>query len=94
LEPDVDIKIEFSGMRPGEKLFEELALAEENAERTRNPRVFIGRIRVHDWFEVNQRIAELVEIATDTDLEGIHDKFKEIVPEYLYEGRREKVASK
>lgn len=42
LEPYVDIPIEFSGIRSGEKLFEELSLAEEQASRTRHPKIWIG----------------------------------------------------
>ena len=42
LEPDRDIEIRFTGIRPGEKLYEELSLDEENATRTRHPRIYIG----------------------------------------------------
>ena len=42
-EPDVDIKIEFTGLRPGEKLYEELLMDEEGMQTTENKRIFIGR---------------------------------------------------
>ena len=45
LRPDEDIEIRFSGVRPGEKLFEELSTATEHAEKTKHPKVFIGRIK-------------------------------------------------
>jgi len=45
LEPDVDVAIEFTGTRPGEKLFEELSLADEGAEKTHHPKVFVGKVR-------------------------------------------------
>lgn len=43
LEPDVDIRIEFSGVRPGEKLFEELLTAEEGTQATMHERIFVAR---------------------------------------------------
>lgn len=42
-EPDVDIKIEFTGLRPGEKLYEELLLSEEGLENTRHKNIFVGK---------------------------------------------------
>ena len=42
-EPDVDIKIEFSGLRPGEKLYEELLLSEEGIETTKHKSIFVGK---------------------------------------------------
>ncbi|MCO4769973.1 MAG: polysaccharide biosynthesis protein [Deltaproteobacteria bacterium] len=45
LEPDEDIKIEFTGTRPGEKLFEELSLEGEGAQKTHHPKVFVGTVR-------------------------------------------------
>ncbi len=44
-EPGVDVEIEFVGARPGEKLFEELSVRAENAEKTRHPKIFVGRFR-------------------------------------------------
>jgi FlaA1/EpsC-like NDP-sugar epimerase len=45
LRPGVDIQIEFIGLRPGEKLFEELSVADENADTTRHPKIFVGKLR-------------------------------------------------
>ena len=42
-EPDVDIKIEFSGLRPGEKLYEELLMDEEGLKQTNHNKIFIGK---------------------------------------------------
>ena len=44
-QPDEDIEIEFTGMRPGEKLYEEINLSEENATKTKHPRIWIGANR-------------------------------------------------
>ncbi len=43
-EPDVDIKIEYTGLRPGEKLYEELLMSEEGLEKTKNDLIFIGKL--------------------------------------------------
>ena len=42
LRPDVDIKIEYTGLRPGEKLYEEKLMAEEGLEKTANDLIFVG----------------------------------------------------
>ncbi len=49
LRPVDDIEIQFSGIRPGEKLVEELSTDAEHADKTKHPKVFIGRIKPHDW---------------------------------------------
>jgi FlaA1/EpsC-like NDP-sugar epimerase len=82
LTPDRDIDIRFTGVRPGEKLFEELALNEENASRTHHPRIFVGRLKAQSWEEINRHIDELVGLAAGPDTDRVQAKFKEIVPEY------------
>jgi FlaA1/EpsC-like NDP-sugar epimerase len=77
-----DIEIQVTGARPGEKLFEELSLAEEGAERTRHPKVFIGRIKPHPWDEVLRSIAELERAAATPDPQEIREIFGRFVPEY------------
>lgn len=76
------VEIQFTGMRPGEKLFEELSLEEEQAEKTAHPRIFVGRVRGLEWDEINRHLDELRDLADGADPTIIHDKFKEIVPEY------------
>lgn len=80
--PDVDIKIEFTGMRPGEKLVEELSLDGENTEPTGHPRILKGRLKPYDWDRVNAQIEELCRLADSGDAQTLHDKLKEVVPEY------------
>jgi FlaA1/EpsC-like NDP-sugar epimerase len=77
-----DIEIEVTGTRPGEKLFEELSLAEEGAEKTLHPKVFIGRIKPHPWDEVLRFITELEKAATSPDPHGTREIFARFVPEY------------
>jgi len=77
-----DIEIQFTGVRPGEKLFEELSLAEEGAERTRHPKVFIGRIKPHAWESVLRCVADLEAAADKANGDRIRDVFAQFVPEY------------
>ena len=65
-EPDVDIKIEFTGLRPGEKLYEELLLAEEGVESTRHKSIFIGKPIELDYDELIEKIKELEESLYNT----------------------------
>jgi FlaA1/EpsC-like NDP-sugar epimerase len=89
LTPDRDIEIRFTGVRPGEKLYEELYLEEEGAGRTQHPRIWIGKHTPLDREEVSRQIEELGELADCGDAARIHAKFAEIVPEYQYPQSRE-----
>ncbi|MCC6421764.1 MAG: polysaccharide biosynthesis protein [Gemmataceae bacterium] len=82
LTPGKDIEVRFTGMRPGEKLYEELALTDENANRTRHPRIFTGRLNGYDWDDVRRRVEELGQLADCGDPARIRARFKTIVPEY------------
>lgn len=61
--PGEDIAIEYTGVRPGEKLFEELSVAEEQAVKTRHPKVFVGKISVSNWEILSRSLEDLVAIA-------------------------------
>ncbi len=63
LEPDLDIKINFSGIRPGEKLFEELSSDRETTSNTRHPRIFRSQIHPPDKETVLEAAERLLEIA-------------------------------
>jgi FlaA1/EpsC-like NDP-sugar epimerase len=77
-----DIEIAFSGIRPGEKLFEELSFEEEQAERTRHPKIFIGRLRSLPWQEVVQFVADLTVAAESGDQVAVRRAFRHFIPEY------------
>jgi FlaA1/EpsC-like NDP-sugar epimerase len=77
-----DIEIQVTGARPGEKLFEELALEEEGAERTLHPKVYIGRIKPRAWDEVANFIEELERAIVAPDGVRIREIFGRFVPEY------------
>ena len=81
-EPDVDIKIEFTGLRPGEKLYEELLLSEEGIEGTRHKSIFVGKPLEIDYDKLQSRIKEL-EGCLDND-QKIRDYIGRIVSSYEY----------
>jgi FlaA1/EpsC-like NDP-sugar epimerase len=82
LRPDVDIKIEFSGVRPGEKLYEELAIDGEGVARTPHPKVGIWQNIASDWDELVAQIDRLIADADGLDRIGMRERLKEIVPEF------------
>ncbi|MBA3538049.1 MAG: polysaccharide biosynthesis protein [Deltaproteobacteria bacterium] len=82
LRPDEDIEIKFAGVRPGEKLFEELSTAAEHADKTKHPKVFIGRIKPHDWDAVVLGVERLLDVAGGTEMDRVRGALGELVPEY------------
>ncbi len=81
-EPDVDIKVEYTGLRPGEKLYEELLMSEEDMHKTPNRLIFIGN--PIDFNEENF-IEELEELraAEYESFDKIREKLREVVPTYV-----------
>jgi FlaA1/EpsC-like NDP-sugar epimerase len=82
LRPGVDIDIQISGMRPGEKLFEELSIDGENASRTAHPKIGIIKKRPEDFDRVCEGIERLVAIADIGTPEEIRAELQRVVPEY------------
>jgi FlaA1/EpsC-like NDP-sugar epimerase len=82
-EPDVDIKIEFIGLRPGEKLHEELITDDENAEPTMHPKILMLKGGACDLNSLNQQIRELVALSRPHESERILSKLQEIVSDYV-----------
>lgn len=83
LVPGEDVEIQFSGIRPGEKLFEELAVDSEHATKTVHRKIFVGRFRPSAWGDVERALAELHSLSEGTDVDAVRKAFKKIVPEYL-----------
>jgi FlaA1/EpsC-like NDP-sugar epimerase len=83
-EPYDDIPIEFTGLRPGEKLFEELALTEEGAERTRHPKIWIGRTNTPDWETAGADLAELAALADRLEPATLRKTIAAHVPEFIH----------
>ncbi len=82
LRPDDDVEIRFSGVRPGEKLFEELSTDAEHADKTKHPKVFIGRIKPHEWDAVIAGVSELLLLADGAEADRIRAGLGAMVPEY------------
>ncbi len=79
--PDAEIPIVFTGLRPGEKLHEELELSGEAIDRTSHPKVFIGRLEARSRADFKQSLATLRELVRRGDDETCRDFLDELVPE-------------
>ena len=80
-EPDVDIRVEYTGLRPGEKLYEELLMKEEGLQETANKLIHIGKPIDMDDEKFKQQLARL-EDACKTEATNMKDIVAEIVPTY------------
>ena len=87
--PDVDIPIVYTGLRPGEKLYEELLMGEEGMQETANRKIHIGKpIEMDDaWFM--DKLRELDE-ASRAESDDIRRLVSEVVPTYHYQNTRQK----
>lgn len=80
--PYEDIDIKFTGLRPGEKLYEELLMSEEGLQETENKLIHIGKPIEMDEKKFLKQLEELQSVANE-DSEGIRRKVQEIVPTYV-----------
>ncbi len=78
-----DIQIKFTGLRPGEKLYEELLNDKENTISTHHPRIMIAKVRKYDFAAVSLEIQQLISLYESQNNEEIVKKLKEIIPEYI-----------
>jgi FlaA1/EpsC-like NDP-sugar epimerase len=85
LVPDQDIKIEFTGMRPGEKLFEELLNDNENTLPTHHEKIMIGQVREYLYYEVEKQVNNLITHALGCDDLEVVRSMKKIVYEFKSE---------
>lgn len=82
LELGKDIEIKVTGLRPGEKLYEELLASEENTIPTHNPQILIAKTKENSEIQLNA-VEELIQLFDSQQNEQIVRKMKEIVPEYI-----------
>ena len=82
LEPDKDIPIEFIGLRPGEKLYEELITSGEDVVRTNHKKIMVLRGDPQDAKALQTKVEALLDIARVGNHKEIKQKLQEIVPEY------------
>ncbi|WP_025145028.1 polysaccharide biosynthesis protein [Pedobacter jeongneungensis] len=82
LEPNVDVKIEYSGLRPGEKLYEELLNDNENTMPTHHEKIMIGKVREYVFADVEKQIYELITSAKSDNDRQVVMNMKKLVPEF------------
>ncbi len=82
LTPGEDIKIEFTGLRPGEKLYEEVLSNEENTIPTDHHKIKIAKVREYDYGEVQKAFDVLIATAAEGDVFDTVRKMKQLVPEF------------
>lgn len=81
-EPNRDIKIKVTGLRPGEKLYEELLMSEEGLTETSHNKIYIGKPTFESIESLNIKLEELKELLKESDILLIKEKMKQIVPTY------------
>jgi len=81
-EPNKDIEIKITGLRPGEKLYEELSLAEEGLTKTKNNKIFVAKPLEIDYNQLKQKLDELHLAAQYDDAAFIKNQLREIVTTY------------
>jgi FlaA1/EpsC-like NDP-sugar epimerase len=82
LEPGHDIEIEFTGLRPGEKLYEELFHEAEALQSTSHPKIMLSGSREMDWDEMQQMLEALRQVCVSRDIPRLHQGLQQLVPEF------------
>ena len=85
LVPGEDIEIQFTGLRPGEKLFEELSVGDENADKTRHTKIFVGRGRIHDLEQVTEYLSWLRQVVNRGAPDLVPAALARLVTEYRHD---------
>lgn len=86
--PDVDIKVEYSGLRPGEKLYEEVLSNHENTLPTDHSRIRIAKVREYDYDDALKAADELEQLSRAVDIIAMVKLMKQIVPEFISKNSR------
>lgn len=80
---DKDIKIEYTGLRPGEKLYEEVLSNVENTEPTKHGRIRIAKVRTYEYSEAKDAVEALNKLARAVEIPEMVKLMKQIVPEFI-----------
>ena len=83
--PGEDVEIRYVGLRPGEKLFEELFHEQENLRATAHPKLLLARYRPVEWARLESALAELGERCEKLDELALREWLRRLVPEYTFE---------
>ena len=81
--PDKDISIVYTGLRPGEKLYEELLSNKENTLPTTHEKIRVAKVQEYDYEEIVPEIDKLNELAVRVDIPAMVRLMKAIVPEFV-----------
>lgn len=92
LEPDVDIKIEFIGLRPGEKLYEEILMDEEGIRETAKEKIYVGQPIHMNEGEFFDKLKFLRDVTDREDEEEVRYAMKSLVPTYVIKENKDKIA--
>ena len=93
-EPDKDIKIEYTGLRPGEKLYEEVLSNKENTEPTLHDQIRIAKVREYDYREACEVAEELEALSRKVEIPDMVRLMKKTVPEFKSKNSRVEVYDK
>jgi FlaA1/EpsC-like NDP-sugar epimerase/lipopolysaccharide/colanic/teichoic acid biosynthesis glycosyltransferase len=93
LKPFVDVDIVFTGIRPGEKLIEELQITEESMDKTRHPKIFIGKIAAYPQDKVRVALDRLALLSENGHERELRSYLSELLPEAQFKNSNAKVAS-
>ena len=93
-EPDKDIKIEYTGLRPGEKLYEEVLSNKENTEPTLHDQIRIAKVREYDYREACEVAEELEALSRKVEIPDMVRLMKKTVPEFKSKNSRFEVYNK
>lgn len=81
--PEKDIEIKYTGLRPGEKLYEELLATKENTLPTNNAKIFRAKVREYDFMDISMLITRLVDLSIRVEKLEAVKVMKSIVPEFI-----------
>jgi len=81
-QPDTEIKIQYTGLRPGEKLYEELLSDEENTLPTQHPKIRVAQARTYEFEQFSLAVEPLIKASRQVDIPAVVKAVRKLVPEY------------
>jgi len=80
--PGKDIEIKYTGLRPGEKLYEEVLSDKENTKETPHPKIHVAAVREYNYSEILPLVEQLTQYSTDVRIPEMVKLMKSVVPEF------------